>query len=83
MSKIDKLKQKFYKKPIPNDIRIDEAITLAKHYGCEIITGGNHQIKIVHKITGTVIPLPKHGDTIKEAYVKELKDLFNQIEGGM
>lgn len=80
MSQFEKLRNRFYRKPIPNDIRIDEAIALAKAYGCEIHTGGNHQVKIVYKPTGTIIPLPHHGDTIKEAYVKELKQLFDQIE---
>lgn len=80
VSQFEKLRAKFYKKPIPNDIRTDEAITLAKAYGCEIRTGGNHQVKVVYRPTGTIIPLPQHGDTIKEAYVKELKQLFDKIE---
>ena len=80
MSRIGKLKTRFNKKPIPNDIRIDEAIKLAKNYGCEIVSGGNHQIKIVYKPFGIIIPLPQHGDTIKEAYVEELKLLFAKIE---
>ena len=80
LSRIEKLKKRFNRKPIPNDIRTDEAIALAKYYGCEIVSGGNHQIKVVHKATGTIIPLPQHGDTIKEAYVKELKILFAKIE---
>lgn len=80
MSQFEKLRKKFYQKPIPNDIRIDEAIVLAKKYGCEIRTGGKHQVIIMYRPTGTIIPLPQHGDTIKEAYIKELKQLFDQIE---
>ena len=80
MSRIQKLKDKFNRKPIPNDIRIDEAISLAKWYGCDIATGGNHQIRIVYKPKGKVIPIPQHGDTVKEAYIKQLKQLFDEIE---
>ena len=82
MSTIEKLKKKFNEKPTRNDITIDEVIRLAKAYGCTVITGGNHQIRIVHKETGTVIPIPCHGKTIKEAYVCELKELFSEIESG-
>ena len=81
MSQIDKLREKFYKVPIPTDIRIDEVIKLAKSYKCIVKTGGNHPILIVHKETGTVIPIPCHGDFVKPAYIKELKDLFNTING--
>ena len=28
--------EKFYRKPIPNDITVDEVIYLAQHFGCEI-----------------------------------------------
>lgn len=80
MSRIDKLREKFYRKPIPNDIRIDEAVTLAKSYGCIVQSGGRHQLKIIHVKSGTVIPIPYHGDTIAPAYVKELKLLFDSID---
>ncbi len=59
---------------------IDEVTRLAKAYGCEILTGGNHQIRIVHRGTGRIIPLPRHGNTVKEAYIVELKELFDEIE---
>ena len=80
MSQIEKLKEKFYRVPIPTDIRIDEVIKLSGSYGCQVKTGGNHQVSIVHKETGTVIPIPCHGDVVKPAYIKELKDLFNRIK---
>ena len=70
MSKIDKLYNKFYKKPIPNDITFDEMVTLMTFYGCKIEYGGNHP-KVVHRETGT---------TIGEAYVKQLKDLLDMIK---
>ena len=80
MSKIEKVHKKFYKKPIPNDITFEEMETLMKHYGCEIVYGGNHP-KVVHRESGTIIPVPKHGKTIGEAYVKQLKDLLDIIKG--
>lgn len=80
MSKIEKLKDKFFEKPVRNDITINEAIKLAKAYGCEVVAGGNHQIRICHRATGTIIPLPRHGNTVKEAYIAELKILFEKIE---
>jgi len=79
LAKIDKLYNKFYKKPIPNDITFDEMATLMKFYGCEIEYGGNHP-KVVHRETGTIIPVPRHGKTIGEAYVKQLKDLLDMIK---
>ncbi len=80
MSTIGKLRKKFYEKPVRNDMTIDEIIRLAEAYGCEIRTGGNHQIRIVHKPTGRVIPLPRHGKLVKEAYIMELRELFDEIE---
>ena len=80
MSTIEKLKNKFYEKPVRNDLTIDEVVRLAKAYGCVIYTGGNHQIRIVHKESGRVIPLPRHGKSVKEAYVLELRELFDEID---
>lgn len=80
MSQIEKLKARFYRKPIPNDITFDEVFRLAEYYGCKIISGGNHPVKIVDIPSGTVIPIPQHGNCIKEAYIKELKILFDEIE---
>ena len=82
MSKIDKLKERFFKVPIPNDIRIDELKVLAEHYGCITSSGGRHQLKIIHRESGTVIPIPSHGDTVAEVYIKQVKKLFNEIEKG-
>ena len=80
MSLLEKLKAKFFEKPVRNDLTRDEVVRLAKAYGCEIYTGGNHQIRIVHKASGRVIPLPCHGKTVKEAYIVELKELFREID---
>ena len=81
MSTIEKLKEKFYAKPVPNNITFAEAERLSKHYGCSVATGGKHSKKIVDVASGTVIPIPIHGKYIQEAYVNELKDLFAMIEG--
>ena len=81
MSQLDKLLAKLYKKPIPNDIRVDEVEKVVKAFGCVVVPGGRHQMKIVHKPTGTVIPIPSHGDTVAEAYIKEIKEMLDKIRG--
>ena len=85
MSQIDKLLKKLYRVPIPNDMRLDEIKKIVTAYGCEFTTGGNHQYRIVYKGKDVrrVIPLPCHGDTVAEIYVKEIKSLIDQISGGM
>ena len=80
MSKIEKLRKKFNEKPVRNDLTIEEVIKLARSYGCIVLTGGNHQIRIAHKETGRVIPIPSHGKHVKEAYVMELREMFDEIE---
>lgn len=80
MTAIDKRIAKFYRKPIPNDITFADVEALAHHFGCEIKTGGNHSQKVVHRASGTVIPIPIHGNCIGESYVKELKVLFDSIK---
>lgn len=80
VSKIDKLREKFFRKPIPNDITFNELIKLSKSYGLEVVSGGNHPIKIVHKKSGTVIPIPRHGNCVDEAYIKQVRDLLDELD---
>ncbi len=40
-------------------------------------------MKVVHPPSGTVIPIPRHGKAVKEAYIKQLKNLFDQIKEGI
>lgn len=80
MSTLEKLKNKFNEKPIPNDISFDEVERLAKAYGCGIASGGKHSKKVFDVTSGTVIPIPMHGKYVQEAYIKELKELFAEIE---
>ena len=80
MSRIQKLKDKFYEKPIRNDLTFDEIETLAKHYGCIVRAGGNH-MQIVYRPLNRIIPSPRHGKTVKEGYIKQLKELFDLIDG--
>lgn len=79
MGTFEKRYAKFCRKPIPNDITFEEVETIAKHFGCQIDYGGNHP-KVVHIESGTVIPVPKHGKYVKEAYIKQLKKLFDSID---
>lgn len=80
MSTLEKLKEKFNEKPIPNNISFEDVERLAKAYGCGVVSGGKHSKKIVDVPSGTVIPIPMHGKYVQEAYIKELKDLFAEIE---
>lgn len=79
MSTLEKRLKKFYRKPIPNDITFEEVESLAKHFGCIIVGGGSHP-KVVHQSSGTVIPIPRHGKSVGEAYIKQLKMLFDTIK---
>lgn len=78
MSRIKKLQQKFYERPIRNDMTFDEISSLAHAYGCIVEAGGKH-MHIVHSGSGTVIPIPRHGKTVGEAYIKQLRILFDDI----
>ena len=80
MSTLEKLKEKFKEKPIPSNISFGEVERLAKYYGCGVVSGGKHSKKVVDIPSGTVIPIPMHGKYVQEAYIKELKDLFAEIE---
>jgi hypothetical protein len=59
---------------------VDEILKLAIHYGCKVRTGGNHQCAIYNTETGYVVPLPQHSSTVKQAYIKELRELFGDEE---
>ena len=78
--KVGEAKTQVFEKPCRNDMTFSEIEKLARSYGCEICGGGKHSYHVVHKPTGTVIPIPVHGDTVGEAYIGELQKLFRQIE---
>ena len=80
MSSIEKLIEKITNKPTPNDITKTEIIRVAKYYGCTIIPGGKHPIKICDIPSGTIVVIPIHGKNIKEAYITELCLLFDTIK---
>lgn len=79
MSRKDKLLNKLYSKPVPNDMTFREIEIIMERYGCEIKPGGNH-MRVVYKKLGAVIPIPKHGKCVGEAYVVQLKKLLDAIE---
>ena len=80
MSAIEKDISKFYKKPIPNDITFAEMERVARHFGCIVQKSkGKHPYKVLYPEYGKVIPIPVHGKTVQEAYIKQLKDLFDRI----
>ncbi len=78
MSRIEKAIEKFYKKPVPNDITYDEMKRVAEHFGCIVDKkGGKHPYRVICPMNGTIIPIPVHGKTVKEAYISQLKKLFD------
>lgn len=79
MSQFEKLKKKIYEKPVRNDMTFDEIKTLVEAYGC-LISGKGKHVKIVYRPLGYVIPIPCHGKCVGEAYVKQVRDLIDQIE---
>lgn len=82
MGQFEKMYAKFQRKPIPNDITFEELEVIASHFGCIVKSGGKHSKKIIYPPLGVVIPIPMHGKTVKEAYIKEVKELLSQIEEG-
>lgn len=79
MSSFEKLKKKFKKKPVPNDLTLRDVEILAGHYGCRIANGGKH-VQLVSDDPRVRIPIPLHGKFIGEAYVKQLAELFAQLD---
>lgn len=81
MSKIEKLKDKFFSKPIRNDMTFDEIEKIAASYGCIVRKkGGRHPFHVVYPQLGRVIPIPTHSNVVGEAYIKQLRELFEEIE---
>lgn len=78
LSQLQKLIDKFYSKPIRNDITFAEVETLAAAFGCDVKSGGKH-MRVVHVPSGSIVPIPRHGKNVGEAYIKQLKDLFDRI----
>lgn len=82
MSQIEKLIEKLCRRPVPNDITHAEIAKLARHYGCIVDKkGGKHPLRIVHRESGTIIPIPIHGKHVAEGYIVQIKQLFDLIEG--
>lgn len=81
MSKLEKLKEKFYSKPIRNDMTFDEIERIATSYGCIVNKkGGRHPFHVAYPQLGIVVPIPTHGNLVGEAYIKQLRELFEEIE---
>ncbi|MBR2490789.1 MAG: type II toxin-antitoxin system HicA family toxin [Ruminiclostridium sp.] len=78
MSQIQKLIEKFYSKPVRNDITFSEVEKVASAFGCIIDSGGKH-MRVVHVPSGSIVPIPRHGKCVGEAYIKQLKDLFDRV----
>ena len=80
VSQIEKLLKKFREKPVCNDMTYDEIKRIASYYGCIVTAGGKHPIIICDKESGMIITVPGHGKCVKEAYISQLRELFDEIE---
>lgn len=80
MPTVKKIINDIKEKPTRNDITIEDIMRVAKYYGCTIRTGGNHQIAICSEYLQRPIPIPCHGKYVKEAYVRLVADLIEEIE---
>lgn len=80
MSTFEKRLEKFNRVPVPNDITFEDVEAIASHYNCVVLNGGKHGFKIAYKPLGIIIPIPRHGNTVEEAYIRELKKLFLKIQ---
>lgn len=36
-------------------------------------------MRVVHVPSGSIVPIPRHGKCVGEAYIKQLKDLFDRV----
>ena len=50
MPQIEKLRRKFFEKPVRNDITFEEVEKLSEYYGCIVKkSGGKHPMKVIGK----------------------------------
>lgn len=80
MPTVKKLIRLIKEKPTRNDITKDDLIRVAEYYGFTVKTGGNHQIAICSDYHKRPIPIPDHGKFVKEAYVRLVAELIEEIE---
>ena len=80
MASIDKLLEKFYRKPIPNDITYDELRRIADHFGLIVKPPkGKHPMKISYPGIAS-IPIPVHKKSVGEAYIYQVKMLIEKVK---
>lgn len=81
MSQEEKALKKFFRIPTPNDITIDELKYVVESYGMEMEMGkGKHGVKVRYRPKNIKIPIPIHGKTIQEVYIKQIKNAINEID---
>ena len=80
MSTIQKRIEKFNRIPIPNDITFDEFVSVAEYYGFKVFKGGGkHGVALCHPKTHVKIPVARHGNLVKEIYIRELKEAIREL----
>lgn len=80
MTQFDKALEKFNRKPIPNDITYSELFYIVKKYGFEVDVGkGKRTCKVQYKKLGIKIPIPIHGNVVKEAYIEQVKRAIERV----
>lgn len=81
LSQFEKAWKKFNRKPIPNDITYDELFYIVTKFGFEVDKGdGKHPLKIRYRKLGIKLPIPVHGNHVKEAYIQEVKRAIEQVQ---
>ena len=79
MSKTEKLIERFFSIPTPNDITIAELRTFASCFGFEIRQGSKHQY-LYHLDSRKRIPFPAHGKDIDDVYIRQLVNFIEKYD---
>lgn len=83
MSQIEKLYEKFKRKPTPSDISFDEADRLLRAHGFvfrQPSGGSSHYIYTHPELPNYNLSIAKHGGKIKTGYVRATIDAIERVK---
>lgn len=83
MSQLDKLLEKFSRKPTPTGILFAEADRLLKSYGFiqnQPSGGSSHYIYTHPKLEGYLLTISKHSGKLKKGYVRGVVDAIVKLK---
>lgn len=81
ISSIEKLREKFYKKPIAKDLTFNDAKRLLEYYGCIFTdsSGGSH-FAVKHSGVRGTLTLPRHAQqNLKRYNVRDITKFIDEI----